>query len=69
MNAGAENVISFNFKKPAKDLLLKDIECLNDVGMWITTKAELKISGGFVTPGVIDIVNIEVLLRVYIEQI
>jgi hypothetical protein len=69
VNSGSENVISFTLKKPAKDALLKDLDFLNDIGMWITTKAELKISGGFCPAGVTDAFTVEVLLRAYIEQI
>jgi hypothetical protein len=64
-----EAVVTFNYKKPNKDPILKDLECLNDIGMWITTKVELKISGGFIYPNTADIATIEILLRAYVEQI
>ncbi len=69
VNAGSEVNITFMFKKPARDPLLKDLVCLNDIGMWITTKAELKLVGGFLNVGANDAVSIEILLRAYIEQI
>lgn len=69
INAGSEVAIAFNLKRPGRDPLLKDLDCLNDIGMWITTKAELKLSGGFVNVGHPDSVTVEILLRAYIEQI
>ena len=61
--------MNFNFKKPNKDPLLKDLDCLNDIGMWVTSKAELKITGGFIIAGAQDVALVEVYLRAYIEQI
>ena len=69
INAGSEVTISFTLKRPGRDPLLKDLTCLNDIGMWITTKAELKLVGGYINAGAIDAVSIEILLRAYIEQI
>jgi len=37
--------------------------------MWVTTKVELKIAGGFVQPGAADIQVIEILLKAFIDQI
>ena len=69
VNAGSEVIITFNLKKPGRDPLLKELTCLNDVGMWVTTKAELKLAGGFINTGTNDSVLIDILLRAYIEQI
>jgi len=69
INAGSEVNITFTLKRPGRDPLLKDLTCLNDIGMWITTKAELKLVGGFVNAGAIDALSIDILLRAYIEQI
>jgi hypothetical protein len=69
LNAGLENTVTFCFKKPEKDPMLKDIECLNEIGMWITTRAELKITGGYVPQGQQDVTIIEIFLKAYIEQL
>ena len=69
VNGGTETVISFNFKKPNPDPITKDIDCLKGVGMWVTSKAELKISGGFIQAGATDAVTIEIFLKAYVEQI
>lgn len=69
VNGGTETVITFNFKKPTPDPITKDIDCLRGVGMWVTSKAEVKISGGFIQPGAQDAVVVEVLLKAYVEQI
>jgi hypothetical protein len=49
--------------------MLRDIKCLNDIGMWITTRAELKITGGYVQSGQPDVNITEIFLKAYIEQI
>ena len=69
VNGGTETVISFNFKKPNPDPITKDIDCLKGVGMWVTSKAELKISGGFIQAGATDAVTIEIFLKAYVEQL
>jgi hypothetical protein len=69
INPGLESVVSFNFKKPNKDPLLKDLDCLIDVGMWVTTKVEMKITGGFIPSGMVDVTTVEIYLKAYIEQI
>ncbi len=69
VNAGSEVSVTFTLKKPARDPLLKELSCLDGIGMWITTKAELKLVGGFVSAGAADAVSVEILLRAYIEQI
>jgi len=60
---------TFTLKKPGRDPLLRELSSLNDIGIWVTTKAELKLVGGFVNNGATDVVSVEVLLRAYIEQI
>jgi hypothetical protein len=37
--------------------------------MWVTTRAELKISGGYVQPGNQDVNIVEIFLKAYVEQI
>jgi hypothetical protein len=37
--------------------------------MWVMSKAELKLSGGFVPVGVTDAISIELVLKAYVEQI
>jgi hypothetical protein len=69
INAGSEVVISFGFKKPASDPLTKDIQCLKGVGTWITSKVELKINGGYIQPGAVDAVVVDIYLKAYIEQL
>lgn len=69
INAGSEVTLTFTLKRPSRDPLLKDLTCLNDIGMWYTTKAELKLSGGFLNAGVQDNVSVDIFLRAYIEQI
>ena len=69
VNAGSDVYVTFTLKKPGRDPLLRELSCLNDIGMWVTTKAELKLVGGFVNNGATDAVSVEVLLRAYIEQI
>ena len=69
INAGSEVVINFGFKKPAADPLTQDIECLKGVGTWITSKVELKINGGYIQPGALDAVVVDIYLKAYIEQL
>ena len=66
---GAENIITFTFKKPASDPLTDSIACLDGIGMWITSKVELKINGGYIGPGATDAVSIEIILRAYINNV
>ena len=37
--------------------------------MWVATKVELKLSGGFVPVGVTDAITVELILKAYVEQI
>lgn len=69
LNSGVENVIVFTFKKPSQDPILGGIESLEGLGMWVETKAEIRISGGFIPNGVNDSAVIEVILKAYIDQI
>lgn len=39
------------------------------VGQWKDIKTELKLSGGFCKPGVADALSLDVILRVYVNQI
>jgi hypothetical protein len=77
LNPGQEVTAIFNFKRPTKDplfviqiLIIKaSISSLNDIGMWVATKVELKLSGGFVPVGVTDAITVELILKAYVEQI
>jgi hypothetical protein len=68
---GSEIIVPFIFKKPAKDPLLKDIDFLIDIGMWVTCKAELKISGGYIpaNSGIQEITTAEIIFKAYVENI
>ena len=39
------------------------------IGQWKDVKVELKISGGFLKPGVTDAISFDVILRAYVNQI
>ena len=39
------------------------------VGQWKDIKVELKLSGGFVKPGAVDAISLDVILRAYVNQI
>ena len=39
------------------------------IGQWKDIKAELKVSGGFVRAGAPDAISLDVILRVYVNQI
>ena len=69
INSGQELVITFGYKKPERDPLIKDIECLKGVGMWVESTNEIKISGGYIEGNTQDNTSIYVILRAYVEQI
>jgi hypothetical protein len=69
VNSGAEVVVTFKFKPPQVDSLLQDIGALKGIGQWIESVWECKISGGFIEPGMPDLLTIDVVLRAYVEQI
>ena len=69
INAGQELVITFGYKKPERDDLIKDIECLKGIGMWVESTNEVKINGGYIEGNTQDNVSIYVILRAYVEQI
>jgi hypothetical protein len=69
VNSGQEIVITFGYKKPSADPLIKDVECLRGVGMWVESKVELKINGGFIQTNMTDNASINIILKAYIEQI
>ena len=39
------------------------------IGQWKDIKVELKISGGFIKPGGGDAISLDVVLKVYVNQI
>ena len=69
VNSGQEIVITFGYKKPSADPLIKDVECLKGVGMWVESKVELKINGGFIQQNMNDNVSVNIILKAYVEQI
>ena len=69
INSGQEIVITFGYKKPNSDPLIKDVECLKGVGMWIESKVELKLNGGFIQQNMNDNVSVNIILKAYVEQI
>ena len=69
VNSGQELVITFGYKKPERDALIKDIECLKGVGMWVESTNEVKINGGYIEGNTQDNISIYVILRAYVEQI
>ena len=69
INAGQELTVTFTFKPPSIDTLLKDIGALKGIGQWVESVWECKMSGGFVEPGTPDAFVVDVLLRAYVEQI
>jgi len=48
---------------------LKDIAALKGIGQWVESNWELKISGGYIEPGKVDLQVYQVVLRAYVEQI
>ena len=69
VNSGQELIITFGYKKPDRDPLIKDIECLKGVGMWVESTNEIKINGGYIEGNTQDNVSVFVVLRAYVEQI
>ena len=66
---GQETIVSFKFKPPQVDALLKDIGALKGLGQWVESIWDLKLQGGFFETGMTDPQNIEVVLRAYVQQI
>lgn len=69
VNSGQEIIVKFTFNHPKGDPILKGIGALKGIGQWVESLWELKLTGGYVEPGVADLQVIEVLLRAYVEQI
>ena len=67
LSGGQEIVIKFTFKPPNIDPLLKDIGALKGIGQWIESVWDLKLQGGFIEPGMIDPLIVEVVLRAYVQ--
>jgi hypothetical protein len=45
------------------------MDILVGMGQWKDVKAELKLSGGFIKPGTVDLATYEIILRAYINQL
>ena len=69
INSGSESIATFTFKKPQLDPLLGNITELKGIGMWITAKAEIRLTGGFVNPGQNDLTIIDIVLKAYVDQL
>ena len=69
VNSGQEIVITFGYKKPDRDPLIKDIECLKGIGIWVESTVEVKINGGYIEGSTQDNVYVYIILRAYVEQI
>ena len=69
VNSGQEIILNIKFIPPKQDPLLKDIIALKGVGQWVESLWELKITGGYVEPGKVDLQQVQVVLRAYVEQI
>lgn len=69
LSGGQETVISFKFKPPEVDPLLKDIKEVRSIGRWVESVWECKITGGYVEPGQPDLMTYKVKLKAYAQQI
>ena len=69
VNSGNEVIVAFNFKKPPPDPILGHIEELSNIGMWINTKVEVRITGGYIATNESDLSIIEVELKAYVNQL
>jgi hypothetical protein len=67
INGGQEQVVSFKFKPPQVENLLKDIVALRGIGQWVESIWECKLQGGFIEPGSADPLCIEIVLRAYVQ--
>ena len=63
VNSGQEITITFGYKKPDRDPLIKDIECLKGVGMWVESTNEIKINGGYIEGNTQDNVSVFVIFH------
>eukprot|EP01017_Pseudomicrothorax_dubius_P009283 TRINITY_DN13124_c0_g1_i2.p1 TRINITY_DN13124_c0_g1~~TRINITY_DN13124_c0_g1_i2.p1 ORF type:complete len:352 (-),score=62.77 TRINITY_DN13124_c0_g1_i2:3-1058(-) len=66
---GSETVITFTYKPSQPDPFIANIKETKDIGQWIEVKADLRLSGGFVKPGVADAAQFDIILRAYLNQI
>lgn len=66
---GTETIVTFKFKPPQVDTLLKDIGALTGLGQWVESVWDLKLIGGYYETGQVEPQMIEVVLRAYVQQI
>lgn len=66
---GQEAIVTFKFKPPQVDTLLKDIGALKGLGQWVESIWDLKLQGGYFEAGMPDPQQIEIVLRSYVQQI
>jgi hypothetical protein len=69
LSGGQETVISFTFKPPDVDPLLKEIKEVRSIGRWVVSNWECKITGGFVEAGLPDLMTYKIKLKAYAQQI
>lgn len=61
--------MTFKFKPPQVDPLLQSIGALKGIGQWVESIWECRITGGFIEPGSVDLLTVDVVLRAYVQQI
>lgn len=66
---GGEQRITFSYNRPAVDPIVSELEVLRGIGQWIENTIELKLQGGWISPGSPDAIIVPVLLRAYVQQI
>lgn len=69
MTAGNTQMVKVKFIQAQPDSFIANIKAFKGIGQWVEAKGELKLSGGYVTPGSEDAIVIIVKLRAYIEKI
>ena len=67
--SGQEVVVTFKFKPPEVDPLLKNIQEVKSIGRWVESIWECKITGGYIEPGEQDLMTYNIKLRAYANQI
>ncbi len=69
LNSGQELIVDLKFTHPKRDPLLENIASLRGIGQWVESVWEIKITGGYIEPGVPDLKTYDLVLRAYVEQI
>lgn len=66
---GQEVIVSFKFRPPEVDPLLREIKEIRSIGRWVESSWECKVTGGFVEPGQPDLTVYTIKLKAYAQQI